>query len=176
MNKDLIFIGKILKSHGLAGEFKVYPLSEDIFFYDRKYVYIIKDNKEQSLFSEEPMLIDYVKGDRSRPIFHIKGIDSLEAVKNILQCYLAADREILPPLEEDEYYFADLAGMKAFLDNGDYLGEVREVFETLKQEVISVINEGKEYLIPFVKQWVKDVDTEKNTMIIDHRFLSDEED
>jgi len=176
LSKDLIIIGKITKSHGLSGEFRVFSMSEDLFFYDQKPVYLLKNSSPESLYKRNPFMVDYMKGDSARPIMHLEGINSIEAVKEITRFYLAVERASAHKLKEDEYYFADLIGMQVRLDNGTDFGTVGEVFENSCQEMLSIISKGREYLVPFVKEWVLKADTENKLIIIDHRFFSDEKD
>lgn len=176
MNKDLKIIGKILKTHGLSGEFRVLPFSEDFFYYRNKPVFLLCSDDTKDLFRQEPYCIDYLKGSPGRPIVHLDSINHIESAQAIANFYLAVESDLLPPLETEEYYFSDLAGSSVVTDDGRPLGKVNEIYETSGHEVLSILHNNREYLVPFVKEWVLKVDIDNKCITINHRYFSDEED
>ena len=71
------------------------------------------------------------------------------------------------PLEEDEYYIADLMGLDVYLESGEKFGVLKDVMETGANDVYIVeTEEGKEVLIPAIHECVLDIDVEENRMEI----------
>ncbi len=72
----------------------------------------------------------------------------------------------LPKLKENEYYYHDLINMQVKTEEGEFLGSVSEILETGANEVLVVTQAGKEYLFPFIKQVVLEVNKEENVILI----------
>lgn len=176
MNKDLVIIGKVLKAHGIAGEIKVFPLCDDIFYYHYHDVYLLKSESPAVLFSQQDYIISRIKGTKDRPILYLKGFDTIDAAKHIAGTFLAVERSKIPPLDEDEYYYSDLIGAEVILDNGEYYGKIVNVFETIKQEVLEIMHNGEECFVPFVKEWVLSVDIPGKKVIVSKEYFNDEKD
>lgn len=94
-------------------------------------------------------------------------------------------KEILVPpgrareLEEDEYYWEDLIGMRVVGIGGEDLGEIRQIYQTGANDIYEVVNEaGAEILVPAVRSVIKEIDTERRVMTIDAKLLevADDED
>ena len=105
--------------------------------------------------------------------FSIRGSEayiSLEGVTNVEQASRLKGAEIYLPLEKlpkpgkNEFYFHDLIGCTLTDKNHGELGVVEEIIETAGQKLISFTHQGKEVLIPFVKQFVTTIDTENKTL------------
>ena len=76
-------------------------------------------------------------------------------------------REEAQDLEEDEYYIADLIGMKVVTEDGTSVGILKDVMETGANDVYVVQDaQGKELLLPAIHQCILDVDIEKNIMTV----------
>lgn len=176
MNKELIRIGKILKTHGLKGGFRVFPLCDNIFHYDKETVFLLKASKEDRLHREEPYLINYIKGDINQPYIHLESINDIDTAKSFTGMFIAVTRDMLPPLKEDEYYFSDLIGMSVILDTGEPYGFIEDIYDNSGQEILSINHNNEEYMVPFVKKWILNIDINNNTVIVDSRYFSNEED
>ena len=76
-------------------------------------------------------------------------------------------REFAVPLKENEYYISDLIGMEVYLEDGKYFGTLKDVMETGANDVYVVhLEEGKEVLIPAIKDCIKEVDVENGKMVV----------
>ena len=76
-------------------------------------------------------------------------------------------RDQAVPLEEDEYYIADLIGMEVCLEDGTHFGTLKDVMETGANDVYVVEDEkGQEILLPAIQECILDVDIRENKMTV----------
>ena len=155
-------VGIISSTHGIRGEVKVFPTTDDANrFKNLKKVYL-NTGKEQI-----PCEVQHVKFFKQFVIVKFKGIDNINDIEMYKGSSLLVDREDAVPLEEDEYYIADLIGMKVVLEDGSSFGTLTDVMETGANDVYVVENgEGEEILLPAIRECILDVDVEKNVMTI----------
>lgn len=157
--EQFLQVGIISSTHGIRGEVKVFPTTDDVTrFKDLKQV-ILDTGKEQV-----PLAIEGVKFFKQFAIVKFKGIDNINDVEKYKGKSLLISREDAVKLEEDEYYIADLIGMKVFTGEAEF-GVLRDVLETGANEVYVV--DSKEYgevLIPAIQQCILDVNVEERTM------------
>jgi 16S rRNA processing protein RimM len=72
----------------------------------------------------------------------------------------------LPPLEEGEYYAFELIGLTVVTTEGEELGVLEEVLDMPANDVYVVRKDGKEYLIPAIKEVIQEVDLSAGQMVI----------
>ncbi|PWJ51030.1 ribosome maturation factor RimM [Faecalicatena contorta] len=157
--EQFLQVGIISSTHGIRGEVKVFPTTDDVTrFKDLKQV-TLDTGKEQV-----PLTIEGVKFFKQFAIVKFKGIDNINDVEKYKGKSLLVSREDAVKLEEGEYYIADLIGMKVFTGEAEF-GVLRDVLETGANEVYVV--DSKEYgevLIPAIQQCILDVNVEERTM------------
>ncbi len=156
-------IGVVSSTHGVHGEFKVFPTTDDVHrFSDLKEVEIRAPKKT---FMAE---IENVKYFKQFAILKIKGYDSLNDIENLLKgAELYVDRAHAVPLEPGEYYIADLLDMEVYKDDGERLGRLDDVIQTGANDVYDVIaDDGKHWLLPKIPSCVLDVDVEAGKMTV----------
>lgn len=155
-------VGVITGTHGLRGEVKVYPTTDDpARFLDLEDV--ILDAPE----GERRVRIRSVKFFKKFVILGFEGMDRIEDVEKLRRCPLVVDRADALPLEEDEYYVADLIGIAVLLEDGTQIGTLREVIRTGANDVYAVARRGqKDLLLPAIDDCVLDVQPEKGFMTV----------
>lgn len=153
---ELITIGQVTKAHGFKGEFKVFPLTDDIRRF-RKLRYIIIKDKEYK--------VSFVKLQAERAILKVEGIESEEDVERIKSLDVQVRKEDAVKKKKDEYFIEELRGMEVFDEEGNSLGIIYDVIQTGSNDVYW-IKDGKELLIPALKTIIKDVNIDENKMTI----------
>ena len=154
--KDILRVGKIVNTHGLKGEVKVIPLTDDPKRYnDLEFVLI--DGIERK--------IQGVKYQKDRVIVKVEGINSIEEAETYKNKYMEIPREYAVPLEEDSYYIADIIGCNVYDTDGKDLGKVFDVIQTKNNDVYW-IKKPKELLIPVLLEVVTDIDVENRKITI----------
>ncbi|SFC73255.1 ribosome maturation factor RimM [Clostridium uliginosum] len=154
--EELFKIGQIINTHGIKGEVKVYPLTEDVQKF-KKLKNVFVDGVERNILS--------VKFQKDRVILKIEGIDSMNDAETYKQKYLEIPRSAEKPLEEDTYYVTDLIGCIVYDTENVELGEIFEVLSTPNNDVYW-IKEPKELLIPVLKDIVLSIDINEKKIVI----------
>ncbi|HJA42979.1 MULTISPECIES: ribosome maturation factor RimM [Lachnospiraceae] len=155
--------GVITSTHGIRGEVKVFPTTDDAqYFRELKKVYL-DTGKEQI-----PLEIEHVKFFKQFAILKFKGIDNINDIEKYKGKSLMIDREDASPLGEDEYYIGDMIGMDVYTDDpAEHFGVLRDVLETGANDVYIIDSDRHgEVLVPAIHQCILRVDTEKNEMHI----------
>ena len=104
--EDLLKVGVITTTHGIRGEVKVYPTTDADRFLDLEYVLLDTGREKRKLE------IENVKYFKNLVILKFRGIDNINDIERYKRCPLLVTRENAVPLEEDEYFVADMIGMK----------------------------------------------------------------
>ena len=160
--EDLLKVGVITTTHGVRGEVKVFPTTDDAErFLELEYVLLDTGRELRRLD------IKNVRFFKNLVILKFDGIDNINDIEKYKGKDLWIPREEAQELGEDEYYIADLQGLNVVLEDGTEFGTLRDVMETGANDVY-IINskEHGEVLLPAIKECILDVDLEKNTMTV----------
>ena len=156
--EQFLRVGVITATHALAGEVKVFPTTEDPErFLDLEKVCIL----DQKGAAAQVLEVERVRFFKQFVIVKFAGLDKIEQVQSLVKKDLYVNREDAIPLEDGEYYIADLIGLKVFDEAGALLGELADVLQTGANDVYIVKNGDKELLIPVIEECIREVDLEK---------------
>lgn len=160
--EQLLQVGVITQPHGIRGEVKVFPTTDDAARF--------RDLKEVALDTGKEMLcmeIERVKFFKQFVIVKFHGIDDINEVERFRRCPLLVSRENAVPLEEDEYYIADMLGLAVETEEGERFGILKDVIETGANDVYVVdsVSHG-EVLIPAIRECIRKVDVEGGKMVV----------
>lgn len=167
-------VGVLTSPHGLKGEIKVFPTTDDIDrFDDLKRVFIDLASgkgaiKGSGMLETE---VDGVKYFKNTAIVKFKGIETIEEISKYKGMDLLVSREDALPLEEGEYYVSDVLGCRIVSDEDIEYGTVSDVIETGANMVIVVTpNEEyshlKEFCIPYIPECVLKVDVDERKVLV----------
>lgn len=160
--EDLLQAGVITTTHGIRGEVKVYPTTDDVHRFEDLDSVLLDTGRDYMKLE-----IENVKYFKQYAILKFKGIDNINDIEKYKGRSLYVTRDQAIPLEEDEYYIADLIGLDVYLESGEKFGVLKDVMETGANDVYIVeTEEGKEVLIPAIHECVLDIDVEENRMEI----------
>ena len=152
-------VGVISSTHGVRGEVKVFPTTDDVTrFRQLKKVYL--DTGREML----PLEIQNVKFFKQFAILKFKGIDNINDIEKYRGKSLMIDREDAVDLDEDEYFIADMIGIQVVSDEGEDLGILQDVMQTGANDVYVVEKDGEELLIPAIKDCILSVNVEEGKM------------
>lgn len=158
--EDLLQVGIITSTHGVRGEVKVYPTTDDPRRF-RRLKEVVLDTGREKLNLE----IEGVKFFKQFVILKFKGLDNINDIEKYRQKSLYVTRKNAVRLQRDEYFIADLIGLKVQDEDGTELGTVKDVIETGANDVYEVeMADGKSLLLPAIKQCILNVDVENGTM------------
>ena len=160
--EDMLQVGVITQTHGVRGEVKVFPTTDDVNRF-KKLKQVILDTGKETM----PLEIQSVKFFKQFVILKFKGIDNINDIEKYKRCSLYVTREHAVPPEEDEYFIADMIGMEVCTEDGNIFGTLKDVIETGANDVYVIENaEHGEVLVPAIKECIRSVDIEKGQMMI----------
>lgn len=155
-------VGVITTTHGVRGEVKVFPTTDDPNrFKQLKNIFL--DTGKDML----PLEIEGVKFFKQMVILKFKGIDNINDIEKYRGKDLLIDRENAVKLEEGEYFIYDLIDSEVVTEDGNKLGQLVEIMATGANDVYVVRTaEGKEVLLPSIKECILDVDVENKKITV----------
>ena len=158
--KDYLELGEIVGVHGLHGLVKVTPwtdLPDDIL--DFAHIYVGKSLRKYEVKSAQM--------HKNSVLLALSGVETIEDAQKMKSEIIYMPKDLMPQLSEDSFYVADLIGLCACLADGENLGVVKDVFRTGANEVLEIAgDDGKKYLVPFIKSCVKTVDIDGGAISI----------
>lgn len=160
--EKLLQVGVISSTHGVRGEVKVFPTTDDAKRF-KKLKQVILDTGREQLTLE----IEGVKFFKQFVIVKFKGIDNINDIEKYKGKSLLVNREHAVKLRKDEYFIADMIGMQVYTEDGELFGELKDVLETGANDVYIIQSSAHgEVLIPAIKQCILNVDVENQKMVI----------
>ena len=131
--QDLLQVGVISSTHGIAGEVKVFPTTDDVTRFDYLKDVILDTGREKI-----NLTVAGVKYFKNMVILKFKGINNINDVEKYRGCSLWVTRENAVELDEDEYFVCDMIGLDVITDEGEKLGELTDVIQTGANDVYVV--------------------------------------
>ncbi|ADY74048.1 Ribosome maturation factor rimM [Desulfurobacterium thermolithotrophum DSM 11699] len=162
-HKDEVMIGKIVGVHGIKGEVKIKPES-DIFEKQMEALDLIPVYRGTK---REELCVEKLKPYKNLYIVKFKEINDRGEAEERVGGELWIDKNKQVELGEGEFYFSDLIGSKVFTDDGKEVGILKEILEQPAGHIFEVEkSDGSKILIPFISQFVKDVDIENKRIVV----------
>ena len=160
--ENLLKVGVITTTHGVRGEVKVFPTTDNVKRF-KKNMEIILDTGKENI----QLTVESVKFFKQFVILKFKGIDNINDVMMYKDCELFVTRENAVKLKKDEYFICDMIGAKVVTEEGENFGVLDEVLLTGANDVYVVKREGKkEVLLPAIKECILNVDLEEKVITI----------
>lgn len=159
---DILQVGIISSTHGVHGEVKVFPTTDDVKRF-KKLKEVILDTGREHIILE----ITQVKYFKQMVILKFKDYDNINDIEKYKGCSLYVTRENAVKLRKDEYFIADLIDIDIFDENDEQIGVLSDVLETAANDVyVITMNNGKELLLPAIKECILEVDIAERRMKI----------
>ncbi len=160
--EELVAVGRITKAHGIRGEVKFLPYSGDT----------------EVLAAVEAITVTHDghagthRIRRRRPqgrfvILTLAGVGDRDRAEALSGAEVSVPAAVLPPLDDNEYYWHEMLGRTVVTTAGDTLGQVERLLETGANDVLVVIGRGREYLIPVIDSVVVEVDAAAGVITVD---------
>jgi 16S rRNA processing protein RimM len=154
LSDDPILLGKVSGTHGIRGELKISCYSGEYNTLMGLRTLLLKALNGDLL----EVAVDSARFHGGRAIVKLKQFDSINEVSHLVGRELVINRSQLPEVEEGEYYWHDLIGLRVLLDDGSELGIIADIFATGSNDVYVVRSENREYLIPALEDVVREID------------------
>ncbi len=160
--EEYLEIGQIVNTFGIKGQVKVVPFTDDITQFDTlKQIYIEK-RKNLELFK-----IEKTNYHKNMIILKLKGIDTPEQAESLRNCYIKINRKDARKLPEGTYFIVDLIGLDVYTDEEKFLGTLEDIYNAGSSDIYVVrTSEGKQILLPAIKDVIKKVDIENKKVIV----------
>ena len=160
---ELIVYGKIIKKHGLKGEVKVLSFSGDFENFDNfNSLYISSGKNKPSEFE-----IERKRYSKNFAIVKLFGVNTPEDADKLHGATILVNSKQLNTTNEDEYYWFQLIGMDVISIDNTIIGRVENLLDNTPQPVLVIKNDSKEYLVPLVDKFVKEINLKDSIIKID---------
>jgi len=179
--EGLITIGKVLKEWALKGEILVLPLTFDPnrFFNLQKVVFHFETPHKNSKGSPsgknfsgnenhgpEWKNLKSVKFHNDLILLGLENCDTPEQAREYRGALIKISPAESPELPEGLYYHYQITGLSVYTVDGDFLGEIVDIMETTSNDIYVVRGNSREYLLPAIKDVVKDIDLKSGKMTV----------
>ena len=156
MDKQIV-IGKIIAPHGVRGEFRLMPLTENPDRYLEMKKLLLENGKEFTIIS--------ARFHKNMVLIKTEEITSMDEVELLRGQNVVVNTKDLPPLEQGRFYVADLIGFAVVTLENEDVGKLSDVITTGSNDVFVVKNAvGKEIMIPAIDTHIKEIDTKSRTI------------
>jgi 16S rRNA processing protein RimM len=168
-------VGVIVGSHGVQGEIRMSLLTD---YPDT----LLNVERVWLGESDEPVALDGIRFHGEGALIFLDGIETPEEAKALRGTPVRIAGTDARPLEQGEYFYYQLIGLKAVSPDGEPLGEVVDIIETGAHDVFVIAPAGSpasrspagELLIPHHASYVLDVDPDAGTITVVKPVYSDE--
>jgi len=156
-----LVIGRIGRAHGVRGDLFVEPMTDEP---DHRYA----DGTVLMTSNDTTLTVATSKWHSGRFVVHFAGFDDRNSAETLRGLTLSI--EVDPsqsPQDPDEYYDHQLIGLNVVLEDGTHVGTIGEVIHLPSQDLLTVLRVGEaEALIPFVTEFVPDINLATKTVVI----------
>lgn len=159
---EYTIVGKLINSHGIKGEVKIYPLTDDVERFNYlKSAYLGKD--------KIPVSIQGVKIHKGMALLKFKEFNDINEILKYKDEYLYVDEDNKVLLPDNHFFISDLISCKVFDMKNNYIGDIIDVLQGYSNDVYVIKDsmQNKEYLVPAVKAFIKDVNIKEKLILID---------
>lgn len=162
---ELLKVGRIVSTHGLKGQVKVEVLTD----FDQRLA-----KGERLRLKDDWVTVEASQWQGSKMLMKLSGVESIEAAQQLKWEFLSVPADSEMEMEEDQFLVEDLVGLKVVTVDGLELGKVDAVEAYPAQDILVI----GDLMIPFVEQFVKEIDEEAGTIKVEliPGMLGEEED
>ncbi|SFM32669.1 16S rRNA processing protein RimM [Gracilibacillus orientalis] len=157
-------VGKIVNTHGINGEVKVVRITDFEERFEIGTTLWIKEKETQEL---QPVTVDGHRVHKNFDLLHFEEFNNINDVEHFKESLLVINTDQLTELEADEFYYHDIIGCEVETTDSELIGTVKEILAPGANDVWVVTQNGKEYLIPYIEDVVKEIDIENQKIKIE---------
>ncbi len=157
---SLFTIGKVAGVHGLNGNLKVWSFADSIDTFSPGRRVFLQSKKELG----QPFNILKVLPHKKGVLLSLEGIDNRTLAENFVGSEILIDRGQLPEPEEGTWYWQDLLGLDVFDTKKGFIGKVKEIFPTGAHDILVVMDNKNETLVPMHKHFINSIDAQQKAI------------
>ena len=159
---DYILIGKIVNIHGVKGEIKIYPYTDDISNLSKMKEFYLDNSLKLKC------VIQNFRVHKNMLIVKLKGISNPDEAIKLKNKDIYIPKESLEKLDDGSYYIFELIGLEVFDMNNKKIGILNYVQSGLANDVYEILTlDNKKIYLPAIKEVVKKVDIENKKMYVE---------
>ena len=160
-----VVVGRLRKPHGLKGDCTLFPLTDapETVFTPGRELWLM--NLEGATVGG-PLKVERSRSYHREWLVKFAGVDNREALDPYRGKFLGVPQESLGPLAEDEVYLHELDGFSVRLADGTPLGLVSAIYELPSGLMIEVQGLKREFLLPYKKAFVREVDRAGRRLVV----------
>ena len=158
VHPQMVVVGRVLGTHGIIGQIRVQVHSDVPHRFAAGEVLYLE---------EKPLRIASSGSFRSgQVLIHFQDIDSLSAARSLVGEWLTAPEVEAPGLAEGDYFHYQIIGLRTTTEDGEELGQVREIISTGSNDVYLVSDGNTEILIPAIAEVIREINLDEGVMVI----------
>lgn len=167
IQNQLFTVGKIVNTHGLKGELKIYQYTSDKTDFEEFEYILVKQSpllNDDNYYRLNVEWVRYVKNMVLIKLLYLNDINDVLPLKD-KDVFYPRNEYLLP--EEGSYFITDLIGLEVY--NGDSkIGKIKDVLQNTTQDIYVISTENNnDVMIPAVKEFIKNVDIEGGRMDVE---------
>lgn len=161
---EKVRLGVITSSHGIKGEAKVYPTTDNIsHFKEIEECFLVSEDEKYSVKTK----LENFRQNKNMLICKFEIFSTPEEIMKYRKFGVYVDRNSLPELLENENYIGDLIGLKVIDEYKKNLGTVLNIFDTGANQVMEVeLINAKKVLFPYIKECILDVNLKEEYILV----------
>ena len=158
-------VGKIVNTHGIKGEVKVQSITD---FPQERFapgapLYVFKNDQ-----SIKEVTVKTHRKHKNFELLSFEGLQDINLVEDLKQTELKIAEDQQGTLNEGEYYYHEIIGLKVYDLDNNYLGEIKEIMESGANDVWIIQRVGqKDLLIPAISDVIKDIQVDQGKVTIE---------
>jgi 16S rRNA processing protein RimM len=150
---EYLKVGKVINVHGIKGEVKVAPLTDEPRrFYSLNKVYVKRDS------SRIELTISQVRMHKNNLLVKFEEINDRDKAESFKGSYIEIDKGNAIELSKDQYFIYDLIGIKVYSMTGNLIGTIKDVLQTGPTDIYVLQCTSKEVLVPALKDIFIEID------------------
>ncbi len=156
MEKDLLQAGKIINTHALRGDMRIFPYCDSAeFLCEVKILYI----------DGQAYKVTAARVHKGQALIHLKGVERIEEAEKLVGKFVYLDKKDVD-LEEGQFFIDDIIGLSVEdIDTGEVYGKVTDVITTGANDVFEVTGD-RVLLVPKIDDVVLDIDLDNEVIKI----------
>ncbi|WP_147820065.1 ribosome maturation factor RimM [Salidesulfovibrio onnuriiensis] len=163
-DKEFVLVGKVVKPHGIRGEFCIKSFADSPFLFDEIKRIFLREGKRRP----QPVTVQSWRMHKGMVLMTVNQVADRNRSEELRGAEVLVRAADLPDIGEDEFYLHEVEGFNVVLENGTVVGRFKGFIEAPGHDVWAIATPAKkEILLPAVPEFILDVDMEGETIVID---------